>query len=47
VTANLSLDEIAARFPDPFGDAIASRLAQHCETFELTGADRRLVRFAA
>jgi hypothetical protein len=44
VTANLDLDEIAARFPE-FGDAIASRLALHCEAFTITGRDRRLERF--
>jgi hypothetical protein len=47
VTSNLDLDEIAARFPGEFGDAIASRLALHCEAFTLTGSDRRLARFAA
>lgn len=42
VTTNLTLAEIADRFPQPFGEAIASRLAGYCAWYELTGADRRM-----
>ena len=42
VTMNLTLDALAAKFPEPFGPAIASRLAEYCETYLLEGADRRL-----
>ena len=42
ITTNLELDALAARFPQPYGEAIVSRLAQHCEAFALEGADRRL-----
>lgn len=42
ITTNLRLGELAAKFPDPFGEAIVSRLAQHCEAFALDGHDRRL-----
>lgn len=42
VTTNLSLNELADRFPSPFGDSIASRLAGYCETRTLAGADRRM-----
>jgi DNA replication protein DnaC len=41
-TTNLSLSELAARWPAPFGEAIASRLVGYCRIVELTGADRRL-----
>jgi IstB-like ATP binding protein len=47
VTTNLGLDALAARFPDPVGDAIVSRLAGYCEAFVLQGHDRRLERFAS
>jgi DNA replication protein DnaC len=47
VTTNLTLSEIAARYPEPYGEAIASRLAGYCETFALDGPDRRMERFAA
>ncbi len=42
VTTNLTLSALAEKFPEPFGEAIASRLAGHCETFALEGVDRRL-----
>lgn len=41
-TTNLTLSGLAEKFPEPFGEAIASRLAGHCETFALHGVDRRL-----
>lgn len=41
-TTNLTLSALAEKFPEPFGEAIASRLAGHCETFALHGVDRRL-----
>ena len=47
VTTNLGLDALAAKFPEPFGDAIVSRLAGYCEAFALQGHDRRLERFAS
>lgn len=42
VTTNLSLGEIATRFPEPFGEAIASRLGGYCEVKRIAGTDRRL-----
>ncbi|HYV17324.1 MAG TPA: ATP-binding protein [Conexibacter sp.] len=42
VTTNLTLGELAARYPQPYGEAIASRLAGYCEHVELTGPDRRM-----
>lgn len=42
VTTNLSLSELAAKFPEPYGEAIASRLAGYCQTVTLAGKDRRL-----
>lgn len=47
VTTNLALSELAGRWPEPFGETIASRLGGYCKTFEVQGADRRLERFAA
>lgn len=41
VTTNLSLGELAAKFPEPYGEAIASRLAGYCEVVTLDGEDRR------
>lgn len=41
VTTNLSLNELVSKFPDPFGQAIASRLAGYCARHEVTGTDRR------
>ena len=42
VTTNLTLGELAARYPQPYGEAIASRLAGYCEHVELRGPDRRM-----
>jgi DNA replication protein DnaC len=47
VTTNLELSELAARFPQPHGAAIVSRLAGYCDAFALDGQDRRLERFAS
>lgn len=47
VTTNLGLDALAAKFPEPFGEAIVSRLVGYCEAFVVQGHDRRLERFAA
>jgi IstB-like ATP binding protein len=47
VTTNLVLSVLAERFPEPYGEAIGSRLAGYCETFAMIGPDRRLARFAA
>ena len=41
-TTNLSLAEISQRFPEPYGEAIASRLAGYCEVRKIEGRDRRL-----
>jgi DNA replication protein DnaC len=42
VTTNLDNEELAERFGDQFGDAIASRLAGYCEIHGMRGPDRRL-----
>lgn len=42
VTTNLTPGELASRFPEPYGDAVASRLVGYCDTVEILGADRRL-----
>lgn len=42
VTSNLKLSEMAAYWPDPFGEAIASRLTGYCKAVHVEGADRRL-----
>lgn len=41
VTTNLDPDELAAKFPAPFGEAIASRLIGYCEAYRVAGRDRR------
>ena len=43
VTTNLSVSEVAKRWPQPAGQAIASRLAQG-RVVQITGRDRRLDR---
>jgi DNA replication protein DnaC len=42
VTTNLTPNQLAARWPEPHGDAIASRLAGYCAMHRITGPDRRL-----
>jgi DNA replication protein DnaC len=42
VTTNLTLSALADRFPDPYGEAIVSRLVGYCEVFAIEGPDRRL-----
>jgi DNA replication protein DnaC len=42
VTTNLGLAQLAQKWPEPFGEAIASRLAGYCKVVEVTGRDRRL-----
>lgn len=42
VTTNLSLNELAAKFPQPYGEAIASRLVGYCKIATLSGPDRRV-----
>jgi DNA replication protein DnaC len=42
ITTNLRLGALEAKFPEPFGEAIASRLASYCQCFALEGSDRRL-----
>jgi len=46
VTTNLTLAELATRYPQPYGEAIASRLAGYCEHVELHGPDRRMTGLA-
>jgi DNA replication protein DnaC len=42
VTTNLASDQLAAKFPDPFGEAITSRLVGHTEGYVIDyGPDRR------
>jgi DNA replication protein DnaC len=41
VTTNLLPSEIARRWPQPFGEAIASRLVGHCRVLRVDGHDRR------
>lgn len=41
VTTNLTVAELARKFPDPFGEAVASRLAGYCAVRRLGGPDRR------
>jgi DNA replication protein DnaC len=41
VTSNLRLGELAAKWPAPWGESIASRLHGMCTAFDLTGRDRR------
>ena len=41
VTTNLDLGELARKWPSPYGEAIASRLAGYCVVHALTGPDRR------
>jgi DNA replication protein DnaC len=42
VTTNLTGGELAARWPEPYGEAIASRLSGYCTAVRVTGPDRRL-----
>jgi DNA replication protein DnaC len=41
VTTNLALREIASRYEQPLGEAIASRLAGYCQRHSIVGSDRR------
>ncbi len=42
VTSNLTPGEISDRLFGEFGDAVASRLVEHCRVVVIDGADRRL-----
>jgi DNA replication protein DnaC len=42
VTTNMMPSELAARWPDQHGKAIASRLAGYCALHRITGRDRRV-----
>lgn len=42
ITSNLLIGEIARLFPDPFGEAIASRVAGYCEMHTFDSTDRRI-----
>jgi DNA replication protein DnaC len=42
VTTNLPVSGLAGRWPAPFGEAIASRLAGYCSRRTMAGEDRRL-----
>ena len=46
VTTNLAASELAGWFPEPYGEAIASRLAGYCRLLRVEGPDRRLERAA-
>jgi DNA replication protein DnaC len=46
VTTNMMPSQLAANWPKPHGEAIASRLAGYCELHRVTGRDRRLRRAA-
>jgi DNA replication protein DnaC len=41
VTANLPPSALAKSWPQPTGEAIASRLVGYCEIYEVAGRDRR------
>jgi DNA replication protein DnaC len=47
LTSNLDLEQLARKYPEPHGEAIASRLVHYCEVFALEGEDRRMEGFAA
>lgn len=42
LTSNSTLRELGDRWPEPYGEAIASRLAGYCALHEVAGPDRRL-----
>lgn len=42
VTTNLTLRGLAEKWPEPYGEAIASRIEGHCEVVRLAGGDRRM-----
>lgn len=42
VTMNTEPSELAKHFPEPFGDAIVSRLRGYCKAYRLNGPDRRV-----
>lgn len=42
VTMNTEPSELAKHLPEPFGDAIVSRLRGYCKGYRLAGADRRV-----
>jgi DNA replication protein DnaC len=41
VTANPQIDQLAAHWPPPFGEAIGSRLVGYCMRVDMAGRDRR------
>lgn len=41
VTSNLTPAELAGRYPEPYGSAIASRLGGECRVVQMQGSDRR------
>lgn len=44
VTTNLSPAQLAQKWPEPYGPAIASRLVGYCKVVRVDGTDRRLDR---
>jgi DNA replication protein DnaC len=46
VTANVMPSALAAKWPAPHGEAIASRLAGYCRVCMVKGDDRRIARAA-
>lgn len=47
VTTNLSPGQLAEKWPEPYGPAIASRLVGYCKVVRVEGTDRRLTGGAA
>jgi DNA replication protein DnaC len=47
VTTNLGLGQLAGKWPQPFGEAIASRLVGYCKVVKVEGEDRRLAALPA
>jgi DNA replication protein DnaC len=46
VTSNLAPSQLAARWPEPYGAPIASRLVGYCRVLKVEGVDRRLAQAA-
>lgn len=42
ITTNLTPGDLAARWPEPYGPAIASRLVGYCTVIPVPGGDRRI-----
>lgn len=42
ITTNLDVGQLSDRWPEPYGDAIASRIVGYCTVIRVDGDDRRL-----